>query len=1011
MRCLRLPAARACPLGGIVAILSHAFSPRVPRAEAPPRGGMSSTELGHRVLSDDELALVLRRARDEQWHELALVSGSIELPAAVVISLEWSPERTFLITSLPVERLRALAAIGSLRFLSLVDLALGAEEAKALAALRSLTSLNLESNGIGTEGAKALGSLTGLTSLDLGGNGIGDEGAKALGSLTGLTSLYLGFNRIRDKAAKALGSPIRFIPLTLVGNGLGAEGVKALGSLTGLTSLVLSDNDIGDEGAKALASLLNLAHLSVANNGVARPRLLAAMPSLASLNLCGNPIADAPRELIGEEIFHNCLPALQAYFHDLDRGGVPNQLVKVLLVGNGCVGKTTLARCLVKGQPPAEPVVERTHGIERQTFDLALSAEEKVTVRLWDFGGQERYHAMHRLFVHPNALYLLLWAEDTIEAHDEVRHSVSYWLDLLEQLASGAGVLLVKNQIDRADTYGRPPELEGRELGHVREVKISATQGRNITTLKAALSEQLREARHRWGYLLPVSWQTVQTTLDAWRQTGDEGNPLRQVSRGRFEQLCAQQGVRDAGVLLAFSHATGAAFYRAGQFGDAIILDQDWFLNALYRLFDKKSGAYTSACRQGGVLSGAVFASYWEGEPEADVEAYFDFLLQTGMAFEETGRYETPFAERTLVVPALLPAADDERLSLVLDSWNDPVPGESWFRFEHPFLHRGQVERIIVELSSLSVRRSWWRDGLVVKDPETGCLLRLQASREPALSPGARRAPYLELRLRKGRPLDAFARVRKALDKLLGRPPTRTLVSNDGVTYVDLAKLDKAQRAGKPHVLTAYEEDDDVAREPYDRFAPFAHPPKPEQDLVPEKPAPKQVRIFISCSQSATDQPYLRKLEGRLKVLKRRFANEFAIEFWHRGDLGAGELMADKIGKQLGVADIVLLLISPDFTESDECFSSEMARALKKYEQGRGKVVPILLRPDPSWQAEAIGQHQPLPRGGKAISKWSDPDEAWADVSEGLRVLLQQRGAEGPERGPALKSNSPSGAP
>jgi Leucine-rich repeat (LRR) protein len=206
MRYLRLPTTWACPLGGVGAILSHALSPRVPRAESPPRGGMNLTALGRRVLSNDELAEVLHRACDERWHALALVARGSTLWADTSLGQEWPPERIFLIASLPVERLHALTAIDSLRSLALVDLALAAEGAKALTSLPGLTSLNLERNRIGDEGAKALGSLTGLTSLNLESNRIGDEGAKALGSLTGLTSLNLESNRIGDESAKALGS-------------------------------------------------------------------------------------------------------------------------------------------------------------------------------------------------------------------------------------------------------------------------------------------------------------------------------------------------------------------------------------------------------------------------------------------------------------------------------------------------------------------------------------------------------------------------------------------------------------------------------------------------------------------------------------------------------------------------------------------------------------------------------------------------------------------------------------
>jgi internalin A len=105
--------------------------------------------------------------------------------------------------------------------------------------------------------------------------------------------------------------------------------------------------------------------------------------------------------------------------------------------------------------------------------------------------------------------------------------------------------------------------------------------------------------------------------------------------------------------------------------------------------------------------------------------------------------------------------------------------------------------------------------------------------------------------------------------------------------------------------------------------------------------------------------------------------------------LFAGTNVSDEIYKQLAVADVVLLLVSPDFMASDYCFSLEMAEALRKYEANQGLPIPIIVRPELSWKSDQIGQHLALPRDGKAISKWSDPDDAWEDVSHGLQCVLE----------------------
>jgi internalin A len=718
----------------------------------------------------------------------------------------------------------------------------------------------------------------------------------------------------------------------------------------------------------------DLNSLDLDRNTITALRFVARMPSLSELYASGNPVADVPAELLGT-YRDNCLPALRAYWRDLDQAAVRNEVVKVLLVGNGCVGKTTLAHCLAHGHAPHVPVTERTHGIELQTVKLELSQGGHATLHLWDFGGQERYHAMHRLFVHRNALYLLLWAEATDEAADETRHPVGYWLDLVQRLAPGAEVLLVKNQIDRSNKRGRPEGLEKRELGPIRQVEVSALKYWGIETLNAALGEMVQGACRLWGYLLPKSWHEVRTTLETWRWTGDGGGgPLRSLSRGRFEQLCLEHGVSDVGVLLGFLHDTGEVYHRAGRFDGAIVLDQNWFIDALYRLFDRTSGAYDTARRLGGELKGADLRGYWPDQGEAECETYFAFLLQTGLAFELGHTFGKPFAERTIVVPALLPDANDERLGTLLENWAEVAPGESWLRLTYPVLHRGLVERIIVELSGLSERRSWWRDGIIVRDPLTECTIYVSATPQ---------AHCLELRLRKGRHEEAFARVRTTLDELLRRPPERVLVSNDGKAFVHLEKLDDAARASDAHVVT--EAGRVVAREAYDRFVPFARPSRPGPGLVPARAEPKPTRLFLSWSRSERDRPYLEALETHLKGLKRLVA----IDFWHGGNVFAGAVVADEMYKRLEVADIVLLLISRDFMASDECFSTEMVHALKKYDEKRGAVVPILLRPEASWAEHRIGQIQALPRDGRAISQRPEPeqDEAWVEVIKGLRAL------------------------
>jgi hypothetical protein len=177
---------------------------------------------------------------------------------------------------------------------------------------------------------------------------------------------------------------------------------------------------------------------------------------------------------------------------------------------------------------------------------------------------------------------------------------------------------------------------------------------------------------------------------------------------------------------------------------------------------------------------------------------------------------------------------------------------------------------------------------------------------------------------------------------------------------------------------------------PYAPSAPPASSPSTAAAAPPKQAPAGPIRIFVSYAHA--DETYRERLETRLKGIARLLP----IEFWHDRKMLAGTKLTKEIFAQMAVADVVLLLVSPDFMASDYCFSKEMAEALKKYEHNKGLPVPIIIRPESTWYGHQIGQHLALPTDGKAISKWSDADDAWEDVSRGLQALLtdlaQKRG-------------------
>ncbi len=75
---------------------------------------------------------------------------------------------------------------------------------------------------------------------------------------------------------------------------------------------------------------------------------------------------------------------------------------------------------------------------------------------------------------------------------------------------------------------------------------------------------------------------------------------------------------------------------------------------------------------------------------------------------------------------------------------------------------------------------------------------------------------------------------------------------------------------------------------------------------------------------------------------------------------------------------------------SDYCFSIEMERALKKYEDKAGVPIPIIVRQTDAWHEHDIGRHNALPKDGKPLKQWPDPDAFWADVQKGIRRQVER---------------------
>ncbi len=143
------------------------------------------------------------------------------------------------------------------------------------------------------------------------------------------------------------------------------------------------------------------------------------------------------------------------------------------------------------------------------------------------------------------------------------------------------------------------------------------------------------------------------------------------------------------------------------------------------------------------------------------------------------------------------------------------------------------------------------------------------------------------------------------------------------------------------------------------------------------------IPISIFYSYSHRDKAYRDKLKTHLSVMRR----QGLISEWHDQDIIPGQEWTDEINKHLKTADVILLLVSPDFMDSDYCYSMEMEYAIQRHETGEACVIPIILRPC-EWKHSPLNRFHALPYRAKPVVKWTPQDEAFNDIAQGIRRVV-----------------------
>ena len=145
------------------------------------------------------------------------------------------------------------------------------------------------------------------------------------------------------------------------------------------------------------------------------------------------------------------------------------------------------------------------------------------------------------------------------------------------------------------------------------------------------------------------------------------------------------------------------------------------------------------------------------------------------------------------------------------------------------------------------------------------------------------------------------------------------------------------------------------------------------------------ITIFFSLANELKDRTLFEELFKQFSIQRR----QGLIEVLYDSLIDAGENRNDSIKTFIRRANIIVVLISPDYFHSDQCFEVELQYALERQKAGRAEIIPVLMRPT-SLEDSPFEQARLLPSNGQAVESWKDLDLALFEVAKGIHQVVKE---------------------
>ena len=589
-------------------------------------------------------------------------------------------------------------------------------DVKPLEGLINLQYLWLDQNQISD--IKPLEGLTDLQGLWLYQNQISD--IKPLEDLINLQSLWLLQNQIRD--IKPLERLMKLQLLTLSQNQI--SDIKSLEGLINLKGLSLGQNQISD--IKSLEPLIKLQILILDQNqlpSLSKIEFLtdkSKFKKLVDLSLFGNPMNGIDEKILGTKPDNNILPSLRQYFSQYKKGKKRLFEAKLVLVGEGGVGKTSLKQKLKFNQYQAKPgAIPSTEGILSEPWDLkgvsipGQPKSQQVRLNIWDFGGQEIDHQTHQFFLTKSSVYLFV----SNSRLGDTQSKFDYWLNIISKLAPDSPVLVVRNLFDNQKEPFRFEEWRQKYAGQInpKSVTVACTQRdeKGIDQVLDFIRKSLPELEN-FGVEWPLSYVEIRHELEALAL-----NELNYIPFDQYADICSRHGLEtdeEAETLAAYLHNIGTILHYQDDpvLRELVILNPQWLTGAFYKIIRDED-----VNKEKGLFTRSMLKDIWDRKlyPSDKYPQLIELMMKFELCF--------PLEQRNhYIIPQLLQEAENKEA-------RKAISGQDTLRFQYHYddvLPAGMISRFICKQHGNIAKDAegnflYWRYGVLIQREETLALI------------------------------------------------------------------------------------------------------------------------------------------------------------------------------------------------------------------------------------------------------------------------------------------------